>query len=123
MTAAPHFFSYFLISIPGFFFAYILIILVVRVFHVPVIGMETFGMGDAPWPNLFMDRIWHLLIPSLLAPRGASRSSPGMCAARCLKWKAKTMFEPPGPKGSRRIRSTTNMPSGMRCCPLLPCLD
>ena len=64
------FFSYFLISIPGFFFAYILIILVVRVLHVPVIGMETFGMGDAPWPNLFMDRIWHLLIPSLLGATG-----------------------------------------------------
>jgi len=64
------FFSYFLISIPGFFFAYILIILVVRVLHVPVIGMETFGMGDASWPNLFMDRIWHLLIPSLLGATG-----------------------------------------------------
>ena len=60
------FFSYFLISIPGFFFAYILIILVVTVFHVPVIGMETYGMGNAPWANLFMDRIWHLLIPSVL---------------------------------------------------------
>ncbi len=60
------FFSYFLISIPGFFFAYILIILVVTFFHVPVIGMETYGMGNAPWLNLFMDRIWHLLIPSVL---------------------------------------------------------
>jgi len=64
------FFSYFLISIPGFFFAYILIILVVTVFHVPVIGMETYGMGNAPWMNLFMDRIWHLLIPSVLGATG-----------------------------------------------------
>jgi len=64
------FFSYFLISIPGFFFAYILIILVVTVFHVPVIGMETYGMGNAPWTNLFMDRIWHLLIPSVLGATG-----------------------------------------------------
>ena len=39
------FFSYLLISIPGFFFAYILIIFVVAQFHVPVIGMETFGAG------------------------------------------------------------------------------
>jgi len=37
------FFSYLLISIPGFFFAYILIIFVVTRFHVPVIGMETLG--------------------------------------------------------------------------------
>ena len=60
------FFSYLLISIPGFFFAYILIILVVNQFHVPVIGMETFGMGDTSGFNRAMDRIWHLLLPSLL---------------------------------------------------------
>jgi peptide/nickel transport system permease protein len=60
------FFSYLLISIPGFFFAYILIIFVVTQFHVPVIGMQTFGLGSASLPALIMDRIWHLLIPSVL---------------------------------------------------------
>ncbi|MBU1161436.1 MAG: ABC transporter permease [Proteobacteria bacterium] len=64
------FISYVLISIPGFFFAYVLIILVVTYFHVPVIGMETFGIGDAPATYLFMDRIWHLLLPSLLSATG-----------------------------------------------------
>ena len=64
------FFSYLLISIPGFFFAYLLIIVVVHRFHVPVIGMETFGLGEAPWPTLFMDRIWHLLLPSVLGATG-----------------------------------------------------
>ncbi|MFP4086426.1 MAG: ABC transporter permease [Desulfobacteraceae bacterium] len=64
------FFAYLLISIPGFFFAYVLIIFVVTVFHVPVIGMETFGMGAASWPHLFMDRIWHLLLPSVLGATG-----------------------------------------------------
>jgi peptide/nickel transport system permease protein len=60
------FFAYLLISIPGFFFAYILIILVVTRLHVPVIGMETFGLGGASSVQLVMDRIWHLLLPSLL---------------------------------------------------------
>ena len=60
------FFSYLLISIPGFFFAYILIIFVVTRFHVPVIGMETFGLGATSWVHLVMDRIWHLLLPSVL---------------------------------------------------------
>jgi peptide/nickel transport system permease protein len=64
------FFSYLLISIPGFFFAYILIILVVTRFHVPVIGMETFGLGHALLPFFVMDRIWHLLIPSVLGATG-----------------------------------------------------
>jgi len=63
-------FSYFLISIPGFFFAYILIILVVNAFHVPVIGMETFGLGTIPWYRELMDRTWHLLLPSLLGATG-----------------------------------------------------
>jgi peptide/nickel transport system permease protein len=60
------FFSYLLISIPGFFFAYILIIFVVTHFHVPVIGMETFGIGNTSWIHTVMDRTWHLLLPSLL---------------------------------------------------------
>jgi peptide/nickel transport system permease protein len=64
------FFSYLLISIPGFFFAYILIIIVVNAFHVPVIGMETFGIGELPWYRLLMDRIWHLLLPSVLGATG-----------------------------------------------------
>ena len=64
------FFSYLLISIPGFFFAYVLIILVVTHFHVPVIGMETFGLGDAGPLRVAMDRVWHLLLPSVLGATG-----------------------------------------------------
>jgi len=60
------FFSYLLISIPGFFFAYILIIVVVTRLHVPVIGMETFGIKDVSMLHVLMDRIWHLLLPSVL---------------------------------------------------------
>ncbi|MDX9785270.1 MAG: ABC transporter permease [Desulfobacterales bacterium] len=64
------FIAYLLISIPGFYFAYILIIFVVKWFHVPVIGMETFGMADAPPLVMVMDRIWHLVIPSVLGATG-----------------------------------------------------
>jgi len=64
------FLAYLLISIPGFFFAYILIILVVTKLHVPVIGMATFGVTSAsPWVQV-MDRIWHLALPSLLGATG-----------------------------------------------------
>ena len=64
------FIAYFLISIPGFFFAYLLIILVVTRFHVPVIGMETFGLGNTSPIHMIMDRIWHLVIPSVLGATG-----------------------------------------------------
>jgi peptide/nickel transport system permease protein len=64
------FLSYLLISIPGFFFAYILIIFVVTRFQVPVIGMQTFGIDDASTLQMVMDRIWHLLLPSILGATG-----------------------------------------------------
>jgi peptide/nickel transport system permease protein len=60
------FFAYVLISIPGFFFAYVLIILVVNHLHVPVIGMETFGLDPGNRLEWLMDRVWHLLLPSIL---------------------------------------------------------
>ncbi len=64
------FLAYLLISIPGFFFAYILIILVVTKLHVPVIGMETFGVTSASPMVHIMDRIWHLVLPSILGASG-----------------------------------------------------
>jgi peptide/nickel transport system permease protein len=64
------FLSYVLISIPGFFFAYMLIIFVVTQLHVPVIGMETFGMEGTPWGFRLMDRLWHMLLPAILGATG-----------------------------------------------------
>ena len=64
------FVSYVLISIPGFFFAYILIIFVVNHFQVPVIGMETFGLGGTSWLFRVNDRLWHMLLPSILGATG-----------------------------------------------------
>lgn len=64
------FLSYVLISIPGFFFAYILIIFVVNQFQVPVIGLETFGLRDASPVHRIMDRLWHMLLPAALGATG-----------------------------------------------------
>jgi peptide/nickel transport system permease protein len=64
------FLAYILISIPSFFFAYILIISVVTMFNIPVIGMHTFGMTNADRIYQVMDRIWHLVIPSILGALG-----------------------------------------------------
>jgi peptide/nickel transport system permease protein len=63
--------SYILISFPGFFLAYICIILVVKVFDVPVIGISTFGLEDAGLWFQSMDRIWHLTIPALIFASGS----------------------------------------------------
>jgi peptide/nickel transport system permease protein len=60
------FLAYLLISIPGFFFAYILIVFVVNSFHVSVIDMHTFGMSGTGLATRAMDRVWHLVLPSIL---------------------------------------------------------
>jgi peptide/nickel transport system permease protein len=60
------FLAYALISVPGFFLAYVLIIFVVNQFQVPVIGMRTFGMQEVGGMAAVMDRVWHVVLPSLL---------------------------------------------------------
>jgi len=55
-----------LISIPGFYLAYLAMIFVVDTFRVDVIGLRTFGREGAGWLYGAMDRTWHLVLPSLL---------------------------------------------------------
>jgi len=64
------FFAYLLISIPGFFFAYLLIVGVVSTLQVPVIGMRTFGLAGAGTATRLMDRVWHMVIPAVLGASG-----------------------------------------------------
>ena len=61
------FIYYALISIPGFFLSYLVIIFMVNTFNVPVLGMRTFGLEGAYFLFQAMDRIWHLTIPALMS--------------------------------------------------------
>ena len=61
------FISYALISIPGFFLSYLVIIFLVKTFNIPVLGMRTFGLEDASYLFQSMDRVWHLTIPALMS--------------------------------------------------------
>lgn len=61
------FVAYALISVPGFFLSYLAIQWVVEIFNVPVIGMRTFGMENAQPAFRWMDRLWHLVVPSLMS--------------------------------------------------------
>lgn len=64
------FLSFGMISIPGFFLSYIVIIFMVKTFDVPVVGMRTFGLEDSSLLFQSMDRIWHLTIPALISAIG-----------------------------------------------------
>ena len=59
--------AYALISVPGFFLSYLMIMLAVEGFGVPVIGMRTMGTEDAGAFVQSMDRLWHLVIPSIMS--------------------------------------------------------
>jgi peptide/nickel transport system permease protein len=67
---AGTFLSYAMISIPGFFLSYMVIIFMVKTFDVPVIGMRTFGLENSSLWLQSMDRIWHLTIPALMSAVG-----------------------------------------------------
>jgi peptide/nickel transport system permease protein len=59
--------AYMLISVPGFFLSYLLMLGVVKTFHLPILGMRTFGLEGADTGLRVMDRIWHLVVPSLMS--------------------------------------------------------
>lgn len=61
------FVAYTLISVPSFFLAYVVILWIVNTFNIPVIGLKTFGMEQAAPLHRAMDRVWHLVIPSLIS--------------------------------------------------------
>ena len=58
--------AYAVISLPGFFLAYLLILWVSGDLGVPVIGIRTFGAEPGNWWLQAMDRLWHLTMPSLM---------------------------------------------------------
>ena len=59
--------AYALISVPGFVFAYLLILVVVNTLEVPVVGMRTFGLAQDGSLRMWMDRLWHLALPSIMS--------------------------------------------------------
>lgn len=62
--------AYLGISIPSFWLAYLLILGTVKLFGYPVLGMRSFVVEEfTPFESL-MDRLWHLLLPSIILAIG-----------------------------------------------------
>lgn len=64
------FVAYLLISLPGFFLAYLVIVAMVDWLGTPIIGMRTFGTEQAGPLFQLMDRLWHLAVPSFMLALG-----------------------------------------------------
>jgi peptide/nickel transport system permease protein len=58
--------AYLGISIPSFWLAYLLILATVKLFGYPVLGMRSFVTEGFTEPELIMDRLWHLMLPSII---------------------------------------------------------
>jgi peptide/nickel transport system permease protein len=61
------FIAYTLISIPGFFLSYLVMLGVSSAFHLPVLGHRTFGIDGSNALVAGMDRLWHLVTPALMS--------------------------------------------------------
>jgi len=59
--------AYILISVPGFFLAYLMLLWLSKEIGVPVVGRETFGLENASTWTRWMDRIWHVTVPAILS--------------------------------------------------------
>ncbi len=57
--------SFGLISLPAFWVAYMLILFLVRFWHVPVIGTHTFGVEFSSPFTALVDFTWHVFLPAL----------------------------------------------------------
>ena len=58
--------AYLGISIPSFWLAYLLILATVKWFGYPVLGIRSFGLEGGTITTLIMDRLWHLILPSIV---------------------------------------------------------
>jgi len=62
--------AYLGISIPSFWLAYLLILGTVKLFGYPVLGMRSFVTEGFTGFESVMDRLWHLLLPSIILAIG-----------------------------------------------------
>jgi peptide/nickel transport system permease protein len=62
--------AYLGISIPSFWLAYLLILGTVKLFGYPVLGMRSFVTEDFTTAEVILDRLWHLMLPSIILAIG-----------------------------------------------------
>jgi peptide/nickel transport system permease protein len=66
--------AYLGISIPGFWLAYLLILGTIKLFGYPVLGMRSFVTEGFTTTEIVLDRIWHLMLPSIIMAIGGIAS-------------------------------------------------
>lgn len=67
---AGSFLAFLFIALPGFWISYLLAIVLVKEFGVPILGTKSYGIEFSNAWAAGLDRIWHLLIPATILALG-----------------------------------------------------
>jgi peptide/nickel transport system permease protein len=67
---AGSFLAFLFIALPGFWISYLLAIVLVKEFGVPILGTQSYGIEFPNAAAAGLDRIWHLLIPATILALG-----------------------------------------------------
>jgi len=58
------------IALPGFWISYLIAIVLVNEFHVPILGTQSYGIDFPNAAAAILDRLWHLLVPATVLALG-----------------------------------------------------
>lgn len=72
-------------AIPEFLLAYMAVIVLVKVFAVPILGLHSYGIDFANPAAAFLDTAWHVLIPALVLALGAAAAQSRYVRASLLE--------------------------------------
>jgi peptide/nickel transport system permease protein len=67
---AGSFLAFLFIALPGFWISYLLAIVLVKEFGVPILGTQSYGIEFPNAAAAELDRVWHLLIPATILALG-----------------------------------------------------
>jgi peptide/nickel transport system permease protein len=68
------FFAFVFIALPGFWISYLLAIVLVKEWGVPILGTQSYGIHFSNALAAGLDRIWHLLLPATVLALGGIAS-------------------------------------------------
>ena len=71
---AGSFLTFLFIALPGFWISYLLAIVLVKEFGVPILGTQSYGIEFPNAAAAELDRVWHLLIPATILALGGLAS-------------------------------------------------
>jgi peptide/nickel transport system permease protein len=82
---AGSFLAFLFIALPGFWISYLLAIVLVKEFGVPILGTQSYGIEFPNAAAAGLDRIWHLLIPATILALGGLAAQSRYLRAKMIE--------------------------------------